>query len=149
MYFEMGADGQAKVFSILKVLNFLSLTLAAMIVLAACSVQAPQSGATLYRENCQVCHGRTGAGDGPNAGDLPIAPANLRLLAEANGGVFPTEQVMIEIYGYRGKDLDALMPEFGPVLDSPQVIWTAADGREISTPSALITLAQYLETLQD
>ena len=83
------------------------------------------------------------------AADLPVAPANLRLLAAANDGVFPSEQVMTVIYGYRGKDYAGLMPEFGPVLDSPQVIWTAPDGREIPTPSALVALAAYLETLQD
>lgn len=107
------------------------------------------SGGALYRQNCVACHGKTGAGDGPLAADLPVAPANLRLLAAAKGGVFPTEQVMTVIYGYRGKDYVGLMPEFGPVLDSPHVIWTAPDGREISTPSALIALATYLETLQD
>lgn len=147
MQFETGVNGQAKIFSGLKVLPFVGL--AAAVGLAACSTAPSQSGEALYRENCQVCHGRTGAGDGPYAGDLPVAPANLRLLAEANDGVFPTEQVMVEIYGYRGKDLDALMPEFGPILDSPQVIWTAKDGREIPTPSALVALTAYLETLQD
>lgn len=56
---------------------------------------------------------------------------------------------MASIYGYRGKDFAALMPEFGSVLDSPPVIWTAPDGREIATPSALVALADYIETLQD
>jgi len=115
----------------------------------ACAPDGQISGAALYRKNCVACHGETGAGDGPIAADLPVGAANLRLLAAANGGVFPTEQVMTVIYGYRGKDYAGLMPEFGPVLDSPQVTWTAPDGREIPTPSALVALAAYLETLQD
>jgi putative copper resistance protein D len=34
-------------------------------------------GAPLYAENCAVCHGATGRGDGPLAGKLPIRPADL------------------------------------------------------------------------
>lgn len=83
------------------------------------------------------------------AANLSVPPANLRLLASDSGGVFPTERVMSSIYGYRGKNYVGLMPEFGPVLDSPTVIWTAPDGREVPTPSALVALVVYLETLLD
>ncbi|MFT7596697.1 MAG: mono/diheme cytochrome c family protein [Paracoccaceae bacterium] len=117
--------------------------------LGACTPETQPSGAALYRQNCGACHGKTGAGDGPLAADLPVRPANLRLLASGNDGVFPTERVMKSIHGYRGKDYVGLMPEFGPVLDSPTVIWVAPDGREIPTPSALVALVAYLETLQD
>lgn len=34
-------------------------------------------GAPLYAENCAVCHGAEGRGDGPLAGKLPIRPADL------------------------------------------------------------------------
>jgi mono/diheme cytochrome c family protein len=125
----------------------------AFTALAACDAVGPSdtaaSGAVLFRQNCVVCHGVSGAGNGPQAATLPVAPANLRGVAAANGGVFPTESVMATIYGYRGKDYAGLMPEFGPVLDSPSVIWTAPDGREIPTPSALVALTLYLETIQD
>jgi len=118
--------------------------------LAACApLGVSPSGAALYRQNCVVCHGPTGVGDGPQASALPVPPANLRGLAAANGGVFPTEAVMATIYGYRGKDYEGLMPEFGPILDSPEVLWSAADGQVISTPSALVALTDYLETIQD
>ena len=115
----------------------------------ACAPTGHMSGAATYRQNCVACHGKTGVGDGPLAADLPVPPANLRQLAAANDGVFPTGQVMTVIYGYRGKDYAGLMPEFGPVLDSPLVNWTAPDGHEIPTPSALVALAAYLKTLQD
>ena len=119
------------------------------LVMAGCAdVQAP-TGAELYRENCAGCHGATGDGTGRNGRALPIPPSNLRLLAHSNGGVFPAEQVMATIYGYRGKDHNGLMPEFGPVLDSPDVIWTAPDGREVPTPALLLALSDYLQTIQD
>jgi mono/diheme cytochrome c family protein len=117
--------------------------------LAACAPQSSVSGKTLYRQNCVACHGPTGAGDGPLASDLPVAPANLRQISAQNQGVYPAERVMEIIHGYRGKDTQALMPEFGPVLQSEQVLWVDPDGNEIPTPSALVTLSQYLETLQD
>ncbi|MEN8172101.1 MAG: c-type cytochrome [Chloroflexota bacterium] len=31
----------------------------------------PERGAPIYEENCAPCHGETGMGDGPSAGDLP------------------------------------------------------------------------------
>ncbi len=34
-------------------------------------------GAPLYAENCTACHGAGGRGDGPDAGKLPIRPADL------------------------------------------------------------------------
>ncbi len=83
------------------------------------------------------------------AADLPVPPANLRGLAAANGGKFPAERVMATIYGYSGKGAAALMPVFGPLLDSAEVIWTAPDGRRIPTPSALLALSEYVATLQD
>lgn len=116
---------------------------------AACALTPAPSGKVLFDRNCAICHGRTGAGDGPQADALPLPPANLRGIAAANDGVFPAERVMATIYGYRGKDFAALMPEFGPVLDSPPVDWTAPSGEVIETPRDLVALTKYLETLQD
>jgi putative copper export protein len=48
-------------------------------------------GAPLYAENCAVCHGATGRGDGPLAGKLPIRPADLtepHLFAHKIGEIF-------------------------------------------------------------
>lgn len=115
----------------------------------ACAPDRSGEGRAVYLRNCAGCHGRDGAGDGPQAEGLPVPPANLRGLAAAGGGVFPAEDVMAAIYGYRGKDYAALMPAFGPLFDGPTVDWTAPDGTVIETPRALVTLTRYLETLQD
>ncbi|MGD1072466.1 MAG: cbb3-type cytochrome c oxidase subunit II [Bryobacteraceae bacterium] len=37
-------------------------------------------GAHVYRERCAQCHGTNGAGDGPAAGQFPIAPTNFRIV---------------------------------------------------------------------
>lgn len=119
-------------------------------VLVACTPDTTaHSGAMLYQKNCAVCHGSTGVGDGVQADDLPVPPANLRGLSAGNDGVFPTERVMATIYGYSGKDYAGLMPEFGPLLDGPTVNWIAPDGQEIPTPSTLLALTAYLESIQD
>ena len=133
-----------------KLISRILIASAALALVWACApTNMPKSGAALFRQNCASCHGNNGAGNGPMAAELPVRPANLRTLSANNGGVFPAEATMATIYGYRGKDTQGLMPEFGPVLDSPPVIWIAPDGREILTPSALVDLTNYLETLQD
>jgi putative copper export protein len=48
-------------------------------------------GAPLYTENCALCHGAGGRGDGPLAGKLPIRPADLtepHLFAHKVGEIF-------------------------------------------------------------
>jgi mono/diheme cytochrome c family protein len=48
-------------------------------------------GAALYSENCALCHGATGHGDGPAAAGLPVRPADLtaaHLFAHAEGDLF-------------------------------------------------------------
>lgn len=36
------------------------------------------AGLALYEENCQICHGRTGLGDGGGGVGLAVKPANIR-----------------------------------------------------------------------
>lgn len=48
-------------------------------------------GAPLYAQDCTMCHGATGRGDGPLAGKLPIRPADLtepHLFAHKVGEIF-------------------------------------------------------------
>jgi mono/diheme cytochrome c family protein len=54
---------------------------------------AEPSGHDIYMERCAVCHGEDGKGNGPAVGSLITPPADLTLLSQGNGGVFPTEQV--------------------------------------------------------
>lgn len=46
-----------------------------------------------YQDNCAVCHGNTGKGDGSYAGLLETRVSDLTGLAKANGGVFPIARV--------------------------------------------------------
>lgn len=49
------------------------------------------SGKLIFNENCMVCHGGGGKGDGIMAtfGLLTVPPADLTVLAKKNGGHFP------------------------------------------------------------
>ncbi|MGA8055102.1 MAG: c-type cytochrome [Burkholderiales bacterium] len=57
-------------------------------------------GKTEYKNNCAVCHGLSGKGDGPFKGivDVP-AGADLTTLAKRNNGVFPFVRVYETIDG--------------------------------------------------
>lgn len=124
---------------------------AALLVLAlsACAPPAPQArGADLFARHCTSCHGRGGEGDGPLASDLAVHPANLTLLSERNGGVFPTEDVIAQVHGYTGRTQFGTMPEFGRDISGPMVDWVADSGEVIPTPQGLIDLARYLESIQ-
>lgn len=71
-------------------------------------------GAPLYGENCAMCHGATGRGDGPLAGKLPIRPADLtepHLFAHKVGDIF--------WWVSYGRD-NGVMPGFADKLTSDQ-----------------------------
>jgi len=71
-------------------------------------------GAVLYAENCALCHGGTGHGDGPAAASLPIRPADLtepHLFAHSPGDLF--------WWVSQGMD-EGVMPGFSGVLKPNQ-----------------------------
>lgn len=121
-------------------------------LVAACTVPATQpevSGRALFEENCTVCHGPGGRGDGPAAAGLTPAPPDLTLLSRANGGVFPRVRVMSYIDGYTRDAGHGAMPGFGDALaDSPMVMVETGDGILTPTPAPLVALADHLERLQ-
>jgi len=71
-------------------------------------------GAAVYAENCALCHGAMGHGDGPAAAGLPIRPADLtapHLFAHSLGDLF--------WWVSHGRD-DGVMPGFAGVLSANQ-----------------------------
>jgi mono/diheme cytochrome c family protein len=127
-----------------------SLTIMAVVasILAGCDMPNTQA-LGVFATNCAACHGAGGKGDGPMAKDLPIPPADLTRLALADDGSFPSERVMATIYGYPGKFHSSAMPEFGPLLEGEQVMWTDSKGQQVPTPKVLVELVQYLESIQE
>ena len=66
---------------------------------AVARAQESDIGKRTFEERCAVCHGMLGRGDGPMAGALTQSPANLTLLAQRNGGVYPFDRVYRVIDG--------------------------------------------------
>ena len=56
-------------------------------------------GEPVYLRHCAACHGADGRGDGPSAGALRVAPADLTRIAARRGGTFPDGEVARYIDG--------------------------------------------------
>ncbi len=68
------------------------------------------AGAALFAANCAVCHGATGAGDGPGAAGLPRPPADLRAAHTA-------QHTVGDLFWWIGRGIPrAGMPAFGARL---------------------------------
>ena len=51
------------------------------------------AAAEVYKENCAVCHGATGKGNGPAASAFTKPPSDLTMLARKNNGKCPAQHV--------------------------------------------------------
>lgn len=120
--------------------------------LAACKpaeMPGAQEGRKLFVENCAMCHGPAGLGDGPFARGLNPAPSDLTLIQVRNGGSFPRARVLSTLDGYTRVDLPgANMPEFGALLSGDLVPVDVGDGKPTPTPRKLAALLEYLESIQ-
>jgi len=122
-------------------------------LIAACTVDAmpePYEGQALFEDNCAICHGTSGRGDGAVSGVTGTAPKDLTQIALRNGGVFPRAEVLSMIDGYHRQALPGPnMPEFGALLRGGQVPVDTGDGVMTPTPRPLAALMIYLESIQE
>jgi putative copper export protein/mono/diheme cytochrome c family protein len=81
-------------------------------------------GSTIYAQNCVMCHGATGHGDGPAAKTLPVPPADLtaaHLWMHSDGELF-----WWLTHGMEAPEGGLAMPAFAGILDDTQR-WDAID----------------------
>ena len=98
----------------------------------------------VFRTYCASCHGVTGRGDGPMAGELKKIPPDLTKYTERNGGVFPGERLRQIIDG-RGIAAhgNREMPVWGDAFRS------AKDGLTPEAAQARIdAVVRYLSAIQ-
>lgn len=102
------------------------------------------SGKEMFKSYCAVCHGTDAKGDGPAAAALKTAPADLTLLAQKNGGKYPSAHVASVLRGQATMPShgSADMPIWGPLFSS------ISQGHESQVQQRTTNLVSYIETLQ-
>ncbi|MCL7464203.1 cytochrome c [Phaeovulum sp. NW3] len=111
--------------------------------------QGPDIGAGLYAQYCASCHGAGGQGDGPMAELLTVKAPDLTGLAAANDGAFPMLKVIHIIDGRTGlRAHGGEMPVFGQSFMNQHPEADRTYGDVIETRGRVLSLAMYLETLQ-
>lgn len=131
--------------------SFICAGVAALSIAACAPEEMPQAseGRDLFIENCAVCHSANGKGNGPMAGAVDGAPADLTVISANNGGTFPATEVLSKIDGYTKIDSDnPNMPEFGALLSGELVPLDTGDGVMTPTPRRLVALLAYIESIQ-
>lgn len=89
-----------------------------LVALTASAQAQPRGGQGRwdYQNNCASCHGVAGRGDGPLVRYLVTPPADLSLLTQRNGGVFPRDRLAAQIDGRTST-------EIGPHGSREMPIW--------------------------
>ncbi len=101
-------------------------------------------GRELFRSYCASCHGIDGTGDGPAAGSLKAAPADLTQISKE--GKFPRKKVIAFIDGETSVPAHGSreMPVWGRVLrEQGGGPYTSAAAR-----AEIYALTDYLESIQ-
>ncbi len=102
-----------------------------------------RAGAALYQENCAVCHGTYGEGDGALSQDLAVVLQDLRYLSARNEESFPRRFVTRIVRG------NTALPAHGP---AGMPAWGEAFARNPSDEWApeqkIKALVDYLEAIQ-
>ena len=103
------------------------------------------SGSVLFRTSCATCHGTSGRGDGPLAGELRTRPPDLTQFAKQNQGTFPGEKVRRIIdgrepmRGHGGPD----MPVWGDAFSRAR-----EDADPESVKQKIQAIVDFLESIQ-
>lgn len=124
---------------------------AAPAVRAAAEEAAPSplaaAGERLFVRHCAVCHGRSGAGDGPFAGILSVPSADLTRIAARRDGSFPRDEIAAFVDGRFVPPAHGTreMPIWGRWLGQPLTPDTTSDE---TIRGEILAILTYLETLQ-
>lgn len=105
----------------------------------------PVDGATIFKNNCAVCHGLEGRGNGPASKALNRRVPDLTDLSHRNGGAFPSVHVRTTIM-FGADDLppahgSKTMPIWGPIFHEIEFDQDLGNVR-------LKNITKYLESIQ-
>jgi mono/diheme cytochrome c family protein len=109
--------------------------------------EVAKAGRPAYEQNCAVCHGREGKGDGGAMNLLTVKPADLTQLSKNKNGTFPFWRVYRvidgreEIQGHGTRDMPIWGQEFRLQAGSSSMAESQVRGR-------ILELVYYLESIQ-
>lgn len=124
---------------------------AACTAVVAGSAFADSTGEIEYMNSCASCHGIGGKGMGPVSEVLSVVAPPLTDLSADNDGVFPmleTIQIIDGRTGVRGHGTEG-MPVWGAVYKAPMEETVGSYGSEIAVRGRILSLALYLESIQE
>jgi mono/diheme cytochrome c family protein len=112
----------------------------------AASKAAIAAGKKSYMQYCATCHGPTATGDGVAASTFQNKPPDLTLLAQKNGGKFPTAEVLNIVKGNTSISAHGTkeMPVWGQILGHP----LKGEYGSSRADAKLLEIANYLQTIQ-
>jgi len=123
------------------------------IMLAAATAQTfaqDSDGESEYMVACAVCHGESGKGAGPFAPLLNIEVPGLTTLAADNEGEFPFLKTFMMIDGRSPiRAHGSEMPVWGDRYLKSAREYFGPYGAEIVTNGRILSLVNYLETIQE
>jgi mono/diheme cytochrome c family protein len=133
-------------------LVFVSVTVTAVLWLTAAVGRAQQeevakAGRPTYEQDCAVCHGREGKGDGGASNLLTVKPADLTQLSKNNNGAFPFWRVYgvidgrQEVKGHGTREMPFWGAEFRAEAGTNPAAQSLVRGR-------ILELVYYLESIQ-
>lgn len=107
------------------------------------------SGENEYMQACASCHGASGTGDGPLADLLTVSIPDLTTISANNDGVFPLLDVIMTIDGRTASVGHGFpMPVWGDRFSSDVGKSAGPYGAEVLVRGRVLTLAEYLESIQ-
>ena len=139
----------------MKALSVVAGALATGVVGVVNASDAIDIGKREYTENCAVCHGVSGKGDGPMAGIINQLVTDLTKLAKENNGAFPFVRVYEVIDGTRVATAHGTrdMPVWGSVYNAQAPKWLgfdyAPDDAQAFVRGRILSLIGYIDSLQE
>jgi mono/diheme cytochrome c family protein len=97
----------------------------------------PVKGKAVFQQNCMICHGPKGRGDGPAASGLPTRPANYSERKSSE-----EKQLRVVTNGGASEKLSPIMPAWGDTLSEQEIRDVVSYVRtELSTPEGSASVA--------